>query len=1001
MSFLPSRLKGLAGCCGTIVNYLHSENHPSSTTYCVQTFLTQLVGGLRRPVDTQSVYLKANVFEAVLLGQLSIDNLPKNQVPDCIDDGTNLSSASFAVSLISHLERLDSQQTLLLTAILDSLNVLCTVDGERKSKEVDEESILTLDSVYCDIKELMTKEIFPVKDLVNYALSRSLENGGIDALALERLLSLLPQAYVFDNPISDLLGQAVSRCDNGSSSVDGLKIVLANVDDLSIARAMVEQYVDQLGNAASDCTLGFNRCIDLCITTLVHWQNMLQRTKDMSNDFGDVIASVVTALVEWRDNSNDALLFSADLHDATNEQLALNVNLMRLLSFILDCGGAKSLAVNHWDFILCGLASWIQTCEDNADTMTESSRFSIFSFWAFNLCSSVSRAFEVAIGTDGNAETPTLISKTSWTIDAEWSEKHQGRLVEDDLLTEWQEFFTPAIFKGVYCLYQHFSAKSSTTSSEVPPYLLNAVCNALIRMPSTLLVDILLDTKTVEEKLRQGSDLNPSQPEGRSLNDSQAEVINKMFCMFIDQLKSEVCCLQVTAYALLCKLMLVARSAVLSMTSESMEEDEYEAVRCIPDKQHEVLVFCQERLLEYIDDTALGFGSYVIESPQRTLSHCYLAFLLSWQITLTQFRDAEPDKRAGYANFFRQRNMTGPLLKILYSILPHDKGNLLNAEPVFIEGGELTLHNLRQCAFHVYLSALECIPAVIRSWCNNNLDKKSAIILERFTTAFASPILCSREIEQVSKSSKTFTNMAIKTRPAAREVVALYTVEEISMELVVKMSQSHPLGTVAVDCGKRVGVSSAQWRQWMLQLTMFLTQQNGTIVDGLSLWKRNVDKKFEGVEECMICFSVVHGTNYQLPTITCRVCKKKYHSACLIKKAQQRIQMVLDGKGISYEIVDIASSVEDKTKMREIVGDDTALPPQIINDGNYCGNGNLQCVDFAFDECSDCNIYNKEEQISSPSISDEEEPEGFDDEAKNNLMVLAAKNYNRERKAPN
>ena len=54
------------------------------------------------------------------------------------------------------------------------------------------------------------------------------------------------------------------------------------------------------------------------------------------------------------------------------------------------------------------------------------------------------------------------------------------------------------------------------------------------------------------------------------------------------------------------------------------------------------------------------------------------------------------------------------------------------------------------------------------------------------------------------------------------------------------------------------------------------------IVDGLTLWKRNVDKKFEGVEECMICFSVVHGTNYQLPTIICRVCKKRFHSACLV-----------------------------------------------------------------------------------------------------------------------
>ena len=43
-----------------------------------------------------------------------------------------------------------------------------------------------------------------------------------------------------------------------------------------------------------------------------------------------------------------------------------------------------------------------------------------------------------------------------------------------------------------------------------------------------------------------------------------------------------------------------------------------------------------------------------------------------------------------------------------------------------------------------------------------------------------------------------------------------------------------------------------------------------------------MDKKFEGVEECMICFAVVHGTNYQLPTIICRVCKKGFHSACLV-----------------------------------------------------------------------------------------------------------------------
>ena len=56
-----------------------------------------------------------------------------------------------------------------------------------------------------------------------------------------------------------------------------------------------------------------------------------------------------------------------------------------------------------------------------------------------------------------------------------------------------------------------------------------------------------------------------------------------------------------------------------------------------------------------------------------------------------------------------------------------------------------------------------------------------------------------------------------------------------------------------------------------------------------------------------------------------------------IKKAQQKISMVLESKGINFEIVDIAASAEDKDKMRDLAGDPKALPPQIVNDGVYCG----------------------------------------------------------------
>ncbi len=62
----------------------------------------------------------------------------------------------------------------------------------------------------------------------------------------------------------------------------------------------------------------------------------------------------------------------------------------------------------------------------------------------------------------------------------------------------------------------------------------------------------------------------------------------------------------------------------------------------------------------------------------------------------------------------------------------------------------------------------------------------------------------------------------IKVRGVGREVVAVYTMDEASMELVVQLPANFPLGPVTVDSGKRVGVTTAQWRNWMLQLTTFL-----------------------------------------------------------------------------------------------------------------------------------------------------------------------------------
>lgn len=58
-----------------------------------------------------------------------------------------------------------------------------------------------------------------------------------------------------------------------------------------------------------------------------------------------------------------------------------------------------------------------------------------------------------------------------------------------------------------------------------------------------------------------------------------------------------------------------------------------------------------------------------------------------------------------------------------------------------------------------------------------------------------------------------------------------------------------------------------------------------------------------------------------------------------VKKQQQRIEMILGNnyKGTEVVYVDVAASEEDKKKMRDLIGNPKALPPQFFNEDTYCG----------------------------------------------------------------
>ncbi|XP_033932547.1 SH3 domain-binding glutamic acid-rich-like protein 3 [Pseudochaenichthys georgianus] len=57
-----------------------------------------------------------------------------------------------------------------------------------------------------------------------------------------------------------------------------------------------------------------------------------------------------------------------------------------------------------------------------------------------------------------------------------------------------------------------------------------------------------------------------------------------------------------------------------------------------------------------------------------------------------------------------------------------------------------------------------------------------------------------------------------------------------------------------------------------------------------------------------------------------------------IKKRQQQILDVLSSKKVEFEAIDISQDSNTKDEMRKMANDATALPPQICNGNEHCGN---------------------------------------------------------------
>ncbi|GAK62043.1 uncharacterized protein PAN0_001c0240 [Moesziomyces antarcticus] len=271
-------------------------------------------------------------------------------------------------------------------------------------------------------------------------------------------------------------------------------------------------------------------------------------------------------------------------------------------------------------------------------------------------------------------------------------------------------------------------------------------------------------------------------------------------------------------------------------------------------------------------------------------------YFLSWIAVFEHFENASLSVKSTFLGEIESRQLlVDSLLPTVFALVgladesrrPFDPSRFV-LEEVFLDemDAESSLTVLQVLAAHVYLRALIHVPTTVRSWWVNIKDRQHSMQIASFTTRHCSPVIANRELshlrepEALAKLQDEALSIKILS---TNEVIATYVVDEHPMEIGVKIPADFPLHGVEIRDIQRVGITEAKWRSWLLAVQQLITGQNGLIFDALSLFKRNAEVQFQGLDECAICYSIISPMDRSLPTKPCKTCKNKFHAGCLFK----------------------------------------------------------------------------------------------------------------------
>ncbi|KAI2624427.1 hypothetical protein GGR54DRAFT_577131 [Hypoxylon sp. NC1633] len=337
--------------------------------------------------------------------------------------------------------------------------------------------------------------------------------------------------------------------------------------------------------------------------------------------------------------------------------------------------------------------------------------------------------------------------------------------------------------------------------------------------------------------------------------------------------------------------------------------------RAVPAAQEKISV---DALLEKKDAQLPGeLLSLLLEAPilenySDELLECFPApirsYLLSWLLVFDSFKAAAYKARSDYAMSLKTANYVGPLVEFIFDILGHSAARPLNLEKdgftedqireydVKLAEAETEERSMQWLLIHLYYLVLKFIPGIFKAWCIDCRSKQTKIAVASWTTKYFSPIIISDALKDVSSWSATQARPAedekelvVKVSNTTREVTAGYEIDDQQALISIRIPQEYPLEGVSVTGINRVAVNERKWQSWITTTQGVITLSGGSIIDGLTTFRRNIVGAMKGQSECAICYSII-STDRKMPDKRCPTCKNFFHRICLYKWFQSSNQ---------------------------------------------------------------------------------------------------------------